>query len=115
VDGNDGRLGVDPRALGQREARLTATPENFGAESPPQLRQQHAERPVGVRGCRLLPRGGDQRVAGQRTMPVDYQVGQQQTALAARERTLDPATGDPHGHPAAEVSDEDLLAMAEEA
>jgi hypothetical protein len=79
-------FGVDPDVT-RREAQLRAAGEHPGAERPPQLGEQRAERRI-RRGRRIVgPQRVDQLAARAGPLAVPDQVGEQQPALAPRERS----------------------------
>ena len=79
-------LGVDQQRLGQGEPELGAPGQRVGAERAPQLGEQRAER--GVRGGRrtLGPQDVLELVARAGAGPMADEVGEQQLALATRQR-----------------------------
>ena len=97
------RLDVDERVVRQRELELGPSGQQLGPDDAAQLREQHAE-PRLVVGRRLLAVDGDQQlVALDPTEPVEHEVGEEQLALSAGQRILDPPPVQPDHEPAAEL------------
>jgi hypothetical protein len=90
----DGGLQVDP-GVGERELDLAAARELLGPEHAAQAREQRGQRLPGIAGRPVGPQKVDQLVAADRAAPVDDEVGEDEPALAARERDLAPAALDP--------------------
>ena len=89
MDGLDGGFQVDP-GVGQAQPDRGAPVEGVGAEDPAQLGQQRVE--PGIDGGRIgfAPQGLGQLVARDAAVAVDYEVGEQQPALAAGQPGVQP-------------------------
>ena len=87
------RLRVDPQRLGQREAQLGAPREPVRAERAPELGEQRGERGVRRRRRALGPQDVLELVARAGAGPVADEVGEQELALATRQRSAGQPVG----------------------
>jgi hypothetical protein len=84
------RLAVDPGVGREAQRELRAAVEPVGTEGAAQPRQQRPQQRVAVRGRRSGPQRLDELVAPHGPVAVQREVGEQQAALTAGERGLEP-------------------------
>ena len=106
MDGLGGSFEIDP-GIGQAQSEGGAPVHGVGAEDAAQFGEQRVEPAVDRGRVGFSPQRLSEFVAGDLTMPVDDQIGEQQAALATGQAgvqalavVLDderPADLDPHG------------------
>lgn len=84
-----GRLDIDPRRL-EVQSDSGASLDAVGAEDPAQLRQQRVEARVHCGRVGFAPKRLGELVAGYRPVPVENEVDEEQSALAAGKFGIDP-------------------------
>jgi hypothetical protein len=103
VDGLEGGLYVDQRALREAEIERGAPREHVRAECPPDLRDERRERGVDVAGQAARPHCLGQLRSWDGPDAVGGQVGECDSALTARQFLLDAAPAKADDHAPAEL------------
>ena len=88
MDGLDGRFEVHPDVL-KAQAQRGASVDGVGAEHPAQFREQRVQSGVHGGGVGFSPEGLSQLVSWNRPVPVNDQIGKQESALSARKAALE--------------------------
>jgi hypothetical protein len=90
VQRRGGHLDVDVRRLGQGHRQLASSLEHVRPDRCPYLGDQGIERGACGGGRVVAPQGVNETVAWNSLRPVQDQVAEQQPALPARKRLVDP-------------------------
>lgn len=98
-----GHLDVNLRRLGQRHRQLPTSPENVRPDRCAYLRDQGIERGARCIGRAVGPQDVNETVTWNSLRPEQDQIAEQQPALPAGKRLVDPPAGQLHGERPAQL------------